>query len=190
MGRPAGTGRVVLVAGPGLEHAEDEIADVAGLHPGAVTLTGGSATVPAVCAALDGSRLAHIAAHGEVDPQNPMFSAVRLADGPLMTYDLERLRCPPATVLLSACDSLSVTASGEELLSMALALLHLGSRTVLGSVAPLPDRAARPIMRELHRQMAGGQPPAAALHRTQTVAFDAGPEVGAAASCLLCVGAG
>jgi CHAT domain-containing protein len=163
---------------------------VAGLHRGAVALTGASATVRAVCAAMDGSRLAHIAAHGEVDPENPMFSALRLADGPLMTYDLERLRCPPTTVLLSACDSLSVTASGDELLSMALALLHLGSRTVLGSVAPLPDRAARPLMRELHRQMAAGAPPATALHRTQLAACDAEPDVAAAWSCLLCVGAG
>src|SRR5262249_52370244 len=189
-GRPGNAGPVVLVAGPDLEHAEDEIADLSLLHPGAAALTGASATVPVVCAALEGSALAHLAAHGEVDADNPMFSALRLADGPLMTYDLEQLRQPPTTVLLSACDSLSATVSGEELLSMAVALLHLGSRTVLGSVARLPDRTARPVMRELHRQLVAGRSPAAALHRVQAAAVEAEPEIAAAASCLLCVGAG
>jgi hypothetical protein len=189
-GRPAGSGPVVLVAGPGLAHADAEIGDLAGQHPRATVLTGPAATAGAVCAALDGAALAHLAAHGDVDPENPLFSALRLADGPLMAYDLEQLRRPPATVVLSACDSLNGTVSGDDLLSMAIVLLHLGSRAVIGSVAPLPDRPARQLMRELHGELAGSRSPAAALHQVQRRAFGAGPELAAAASCLLSVGAG
>jgi CHAT domain len=54
---------------------------------------------------LDGARLAHIAAHGVFRSDNPMFSHLRLVDGPLTVYELERLARPPRTVILSACDS-------------------------------------------------------------------------------------
>lgn len=189
VGRPAGTGPVVLAAGPDLDFAESEVTDLMGIHDRATTLTGPVATVTAVRDALDGARLVHLAAHGEVDDDNPMFSAIRLADGPLMTYDLERLACPPTMVLLAACDSLHAQTSGEEALNMAVALLHLGTRTVLGAVTALPDEPARSVMHELHRRLAAGDPPAEALRHTRSAAADE-PNLAAAAGCLVCVGAG
>jgi CHAT domain-containing protein len=35
---------------------------------------------------------AHVAAHGVFRADSPMFSSLRLADGPLTVHDLERLR--------------------------------------------------------------------------------------------------
>ncbi len=76
---PAAT---VLAAGPGLEHAEPEIAALAALHPGATVLLGPAASADAVRAAMDGAALVHLACHGRFRGENPQFSCLELADGP------------------------------------------------------------------------------------------------------------
>ncbi|MEN3359108.1 MAG: hypothetical protein V7637_3090 [Mycobacteriales bacterium] len=188
--RPPASGRVVLVAGPDLPHAAPEVAALAALYPGATVHTGPAATAAATLAALDGASVAHLAAHGTVTAANPLFSAVRLADGPLMAYDLERLERPPGTVVLSACDSATSSVQGEELLGLAVVLLHTGARSVVGTVAPVPDEAALAVTGGLHRLIAAGVPPHEALARTVRALreADAPPLVQATAQAFVAVG--
>ena len=102
----AGPGRAaLLVAGPGLVHADSEVDALAALYPGAATLTGADAGVDAVAAALRGCDRAHLACHGSFRADNPLFSALRLADGPLTVHDVESLGAGPREIVLSACDS-------------------------------------------------------------------------------------
>src|SRR5262249_23728341 len=54
-------GAPLLVAGPGLAHAEAEVAGLAGVYPGARVLAGAEATVAAALTALDGVPVAHFA---------------------------------------------------------------------------------------------------------------------------------
>ncbi|WP_239169284.1 CHAT domain-containing protein [Paractinoplanes deccanensis] len=160
--RPAG--HTVLAAGPGLEQAEPEVLRLRPTHPGATVLLGAAATAGAVRAALDGARLAHLAAHGVFRADNPMFSHVTLADGPFTVYDLERLTRAPSTVVLSCCDlGLSAVHPGEELMGLTAALLGLGTTTVLAAVLPARDAAAHELMAALHRGLAAGAHPAEAL---------------------------
>src|SRR5262249_61829117 len=70
-----------------------------------VVLGNGPATVARVLNAIDGAGLAHIAAHGAFRAASPLFSSLRLDDGPLTVYDLERLRRGPRRLVLSSCDS-------------------------------------------------------------------------------------
>ncbi|WP_143265569.1 CHAT domain-containing protein, partial [Amycolatopsis lexingtonensis] len=155
------TGSRVFAAGPGLPHAAAEVVALAGRYRGARRLTGRNATATAVTAALDGAELAHIAAHGRFRTDNPLFSALRLADGPLTVYDLERLTRPPRHVILSACESgLPVVRPGDELLGLAAALLAMGSKSLVASVVPVPDHATRPLMLRLHRHLRRGAGPA------------------------------
>ena len=96
-------GARVLIAGPGLYTGGAELAEIGRLHPEAVVLRDGSATVENSLGALDGSALAHIAAHGNFRPDSPMFSAMELDDGPLTVHDFERLnRAPTASSCLPA----------------------------------------------------------------------------------------
>jgi CHAT domain-containing protein len=144
-----------------------------------------------VLSALDGAGLAHIAAHGGFRSDNPMFSHLRLADGPLTVYDLERLTHPPDTVILSACDSgLSAVHPGEELMGLAAALLGLGTSRVLGSVLPADDEAALVLMTDLYRRLAAGDGLAAALAAAQAAAGDQLDERAATATAFVCFGAG
>jgi tetratricopeptide (TPR) repeat protein len=160
--------RVVLVAGPGLEGAEREVAELAARYPAATVLAGADARADAVRRALDGAALAHVAAHGRFRADNPLFSSLTLADGPLTVYDLESLRRAPHTLVLSACESgLSDVRPGDELMGLAAALFSLGTATVVGSVSAIPDDRTAPLMTSFHRRLASGASAAVALAEAQ-----------------------
>ncbi|MDQ1465184.1 MAG: hypothetical protein QOC73_2125, partial [Actinomycetota bacterium] len=154
----------VLVAGPQLEHAVPEIKALAKLYATPQLLTGTKATVDTVRTALDGAELAHVAAHGRFRADNPQFSALDLADGPLTVYDLERVRRGPRRLVLSACDSgLSAVHAGDELMGLASAVFSLGTSTLIASVVPVADDVTKALMVELHRGMCAGHSPSHAL---------------------------
>jgi CHAT domain-containing protein/tetratricopeptide (TPR) repeat protein len=175
--------QVVLAYGPGLPHAEAEIGELAQRYPLAKPLGGADATAQAVADALDGAQLAHIAAHGRFRSDNPLFSSLELADGPLTVYDLEGLRQAPATLVLSACDTaLSGIRPGDELMGVASAVFALGTRTLIASVAPVGDAETRALMNVFHAELAAGLSPTHALISAQRVV----PE----ARGFVCFGAG
>ena len=131
-------------------------------------LTGSAATVEATLAALDGARVAHIACHGRFRSDNPLFSALELADGPLTALDIQGLRRAPDVLVLSACDvALSERHPGDELLGLSAALLAAGTRTIVASVVPVPDAATRRLMLAFHTHLRAGASPAAALAAAQ-----------------------
>jgi len=154
----------VLVAGPRLRHAQPEVEMLARRYPDARVLTGAAASAERVRQALDGAGLAHVAAHGRFRADNPLFSSIELADGPLTVYDLERLRRAPEVLVLSACESgLSAVAAGDELMGLAAAVLGLGTRALVGSVTPVSDADTRRLMDGLHQRLDAGLSPAHAL---------------------------
>jgi CHAT domain-containing protein len=123
----------------------------------ATVLEGGNASAAQVLQAIDGAWLAHIAAHGTFRADSPLFSSLRLDDGPLTVYDFERLRRAPYRLVLPSCDSgLLAPAGADELLGLASSLLPLGTAAILASVVPLNDSAAASLMPELHRLLASG----------------------------------
>jgi tetratricopeptide (TPR) repeat protein len=185
-------GRVVLAAGPGLPDATAEVEDLGGSYQDALILTGEDARVDAVAAALDGAGLGHVAAHGRFRADNPFFSSLQLADGPLTVYDLEALRRAPTRLILSACDSgLSAVRPGDELMGLAAAVFSLGTRTLIASVVSISDAATRPLMLSLHAGLRAGLSPTAALVQAQAHARAADDDESLAASMsFVCFGAG
>ncbi len=183
-------GRTVLVAGAGLPHAAAEVAALARGYATATVLKGRAATVGDVCTALDGARLAHIAAHGRFRADNPLFSRLQLADGPLTVYDLEALERAPRTIVLSACESgLSDVRPGDELMGLTAAMFALGAQSMIASVVPVPDAATRPFMLDLHRGLRRGLAPAEALLGAQEKARKGGHASVATSAAFVCFGA-
>jgi tetratricopeptide (TPR) repeat protein len=162
--RPRRGAGVTLLAGPGLGTGGAEVPVLARRQPDAVHLTGAAATVEAALAALDGARLAHVAAHGRFRADSPLFSALELADGPLTVHDLERLEVAPHRMVLSACESGVLAPVGaDELLGLASALFALGTAGLVCSVAEVNDLATAELMVDLHEHLDRGEDPAAAL---------------------------
>ena len=179
---PSRRRKTALVAGPRLRHAAREVREIDALRPRATVVHGRAAVSAATLAALDGAALAHLACHGHFRADSPLPSSLELADGPLNVYELQRLKRAPEVVVLSACDlALSQTHPGDELLGFAAALLGMGTRTIVASVVPVPDAAARRLMLAFHRDLLAGFGPAAALARAQA---------GARTPGFICLGAG
>jgi CHAT domain-containing protein len=182
--------RITVAAGPGLPFARAEARSVARLYDTTEALVGAAASAASVLARLEGADLAHLAAHGTFRADNPLFSSLSLADGPLTVYDLESLRLPPSLCVLSACESgLSDVRAGDELMGLTAALLALGTTTVIASVVPVPDEPTRSVMRTFHRHLRAGQRPAEALAGIRIDGDDGGSRLVARAG-FVCFGAG
>ncbi|MDX2543525.1 CHAT domain-containing tetratricopeptide repeat protein [Streptomyces sp. WI04-05B] len=162
-GPPSG-GRHVLVRGPGLASGGAEVPDLVDRYGRPTVLEHEGARVPAVLEALDGAALAHIAAHGTFRADSPLFSSLRMADGPLIVHDFERLGRSPHRIILSSCDTGRLaTVGADELLGLVTALLPLGTAGVVASSAPVNDAAVVPLMLALHKGLSVGLSLAEAL---------------------------
>ena len=187
--QPPDRRHVVLASGPGLVTDGAEVPLAAELYGDVTVLSGAAATTAKVLEALDGAWLAHIAAHGTFRADSPMFSSLRLQDGPLTVYDFEQLKRAPYRLVLSSCDSgVLAPAGADELLGLVSSLLPLGTAGVIAGVAPLNDQAAVPLMVDLHRHLRAGRPLAEALLNVRAEA-PADPVQHAAAMSLLMLGA-
>jgi hypothetical protein len=180
---------VTLVRGPGLTTGGAEVPVVSRLYDDVTVLAGGDATTEKVLYALDGAWLAHIAAHGIFRADSPLFSSLRMQDGPLTVYDFEQLRRAPYRLVLSACDSgVLAPAGADELLGLVSSLLPLGTAGVVAAIVPLNDYAVVPVMRGLHRNLRAGQTLAESIYSVRSrLTGDPIPE--ATAMSLLALGA-
>ncbi|MGH3293040.1 MAG: CHAT domain-containing protein [Trebonia sp.] len=157
--------RVTLARGPGLRTDGAEVPLVAQLYDEVTVLSGDEATAGQVLSALDGAWLAHIAAHGRFRADSPLFSSLRMHDGPLTVYDFEQLSRAPYRLVLSSCDSGVLAPVGaDELLGLVSSLLPLGTAGIIASVVPLNDQAVVPLMVTLHQCLRKGQTLAESMH--------------------------
>jgi CHAT domain-containing protein len=118
-------------------------------------LVGRDASVDRVLSEMTGATTLHLAAHGRLRRDNPLFSSLLLDDGPLTVYDLESLPSVPAEIVLSACSAGAGHALvGDELLGLAWTLLAAGARNVLAPLLPVPDRTTIEVMTLLHQELA------------------------------------
>jgi CHAT domain-containing protein len=186
--RPAGPGRRVLIGADAPEHAAAEVRRLHAQMPEAFALTGSEATVSSALASLDGAAVAHLACHGEFRADNPLFSQLMLADGPLTMCDLSVLRHAPSLLILSSCDAgLSAVHPGDELQGLAAALLGLGTKTVIAGLGPVDDEATLQLMTDLHRRLCAGIAPAPALAAAQAAVA---AQNAVSAANFVCMGAG
>jgi tetratricopeptide (TPR) repeat protein len=189
--RSPSSARVTLVAGPDLPGAVEEVEQLGDIYPGARALAEADASTDAVLAEWRSAELVHLAAHGDFRADSPLFSSLRLADGPLTVYDIERAGAGPQTVVLSACDAARAGVQpGDELIGAGAALLSLGIRSVIAPILPVSDRSTTAMMVTFHRELSRGAPPATALARAGREARRRGePGDLAAAGSFICLGA-
>ncbi len=193
-----GAGPIDLPALPGVVQEADALA---GLYAGALDLrTGPAATVEGLYAGVPRARWLHVAAHGLLDTEQPMESALVLAapqDGGAGLWSaLDILRGPaiPADLVsLSACGVGGGRAlAGEGLIGMRHALRAAGAREVLSALWDVSDSAGAELMVHFHRalragarsdqalrlaqqRLSGSQPSAAAVRGVGGVARSATP---------------
>jgi CHAT domain-containing protein len=158
-------GATVLVEGPNLPGAATEVQRLRTLYPDATAVTPPASTAAEVLRLLDGADLAHLACHGWLRADNPLFSSLVLSDGPLTVQELQTSGAAPHRLVLASCQSgADVSYAGDEVLGFISSLLARGTAGVVASVAAVPDVAAVDLMYRLHENLADGRTLAHALY--------------------------
>jgi CHAT domain-containing protein len=135
----------------------DEVEAVAAVLPNTRVLVGANATAAELRRHGAGSRFVHIATHGIFRRDNPLFSSIRLGDGPLCAYELYELQLPAELVTLSGCSTgLSVVAGGDEQLGLVRGLLYAGARTVLLTLWDVNDSSTSEFMKGFYSRLRDG----------------------------------
>lgn len=155
-----------------LGHAEQEVAQLRALTPGLMAFEGAQATGAHLRLHGPQADVIHLACHAQFRSDNPLFSALHLADGAVTAEEIGALRLTGAHVVLSACETaLSDHREGEELLGLPRAFLRAGASGVLASLWPVDDQATAELMAHYHQGLATGLPPSAALQGAQRQAW-------------------
>jgi tetratricopeptide (TPR) repeat protein len=174
-GKPRAAPRQALIAGladgliPLVEEEARAVArqmDAAGVA--SEVLTGEAATAERVRAAAGGADLIHLACHGLFRSDNPLFSALKLADGWLTGVDVMEFDLRASLVVLSACESgRGQVVQGEEVVGLPRAFLGAGAASVLVSLWLVQDEATMEFMETWYREIKQGTGRAAALRHAQ-----------------------
>ncbi|MDB4896763.1 MAG: hypothetical protein JWN15_3025 [Firmicutes bacterium] len=120
-------------------------------------------------------RIVHLAVHGQFRADNPHFSTLLLADGPLTAIDAVTLPLHAAMVVLSGCETgISKVTHGEELVGLVAAFLSSGCASVLASHWRVADPSAADLMQRVYKGLLAGRGKAAALREAQASLAGAG----------------
>ncbi len=156
--------RVAAMAGPDLREAVAEVRAIGAMYPGATVIEPAHCTTAALRQVASTHDLVHIAAHGRHHYQSPMFSSLRMSDGPAFGYEVPNALVAASHVVLSACEVGRATIRpGDETLGLTALLLSLGVRTVVAAISKVPDDVAAATMVDYHRLVSGGTDAATAL---------------------------
>jgi len=155
---------VSAFAGPDLPRAAEEVRAIGDLWPASAVLLHDSARRDMLVSAMTSATVVHVAAHGQHQAENPLFSSIRLADGPVFAYELDQTARAAEHVVLAACELGQATIRpGDEALGLTSVLLHLGTRCVVSGVSRVHDDVSAEVMTTYHRLLASGRDSAQAL---------------------------
>jgi CHAT domain-containing protein len=146
----------------------DEVNALEPLFPETVALLDEQVTSAALRQHAPEADLLHLACHGHFRPDNPLFSALRLADGWLTVRDVYDLDLDCQLVTLSACETgVSAVAPGDELIGLTRGFFSAGAPSLLVSLWMVDDAAAAMLMAHFYQRLRAGDNPAAALREAQ-----------------------
>ncbi|MBW2143100.1 MAG: CHAT domain-containing protein [Deltaproteobacteria bacterium] len=157
--------RVLAIGNPDLKDpaldlpfAEREVATIGWNFPEITVLTKEMARESWVVRHIHEFGIIHLASHGEFNPINPLFSAVKLvedihADGDLEASEVFGLRINADLVVLSACQTgLGKVTSGDDVIGMNRAFLYGGSHAILSSLWRVNDISTAILVKQFYRR--------------------------------------
>lgn len=152
---------------PGTGEELDAVARVAHV---ALSLSGASATEEAVRSASRTPRVLHLATHGVLNPDNPLFSRMELrssrvgavpgpTDGQLEVHEVLGLELLSPLVYLSGCETalgeIGLFTRGDDFLTLSQAFLFAGARTVIATLWRIPDSGSVPLVEAFYAGLPG-----------------------------------
>jgi CHAT domain-containing protein len=155
-----------------------EAAAVSAALDHAVTQVGTAATELRFRQALAAGSIVHVASHAELDPSNPLFSAIAFAprsdafddDGRFELHELLGMAVSSPLVFLSGCETglgpagSTSFARGEDYATLAQAVLYAGARNVVATLWRVEDDGAGAFATRFYEHLRFGDPVMALAH--------------------------
>jgi CHAT domain-containing protein len=145
-----------------LPFAEREAGTLRWNYPEVTTLTRERATESWVREHISEFGIIHLASHGDFDPVNPLFSAIRLtpdkkADGKLQADEIFGLKITADLVVLSACQTgLGDIRGGDDVVGMNRAFIFAGTHSLMSSLWRVSDVSTAILMKQFYREYTRG----------------------------------
>jgi hypothetical protein len=168
---PEGQGRRVLFGVPNeaIPQVAGEIDALTRMFGPTHVFSGDAATEQAFRHQAPEADIIHLASHAVFREDNPLFSAIQLADSWLSLYDLYSLRLHASLVTLSACETgLSQVVAGDELVGLTRGFFQAGTASVVVSLWAVNDASTASLMVRFYISLEQGLGPAAAMRAAQT----------------------
>jgi len=164
---PAASDRTLLAFGPpdaSLPQATTEVRELAKLYGSAEVFTGAEASEQRWKAEAPDYRILHLATHGVLNSNNPLFSYLKLGrtsggsdDGMLEAREIVDLNLRAELAVLSACETArGEFRGGEGLVGMSWALMMAGAPTVVVSQWKVDSASTTQLMLALYRNLRSG----------------------------------
>lgn len=167
-----------------------EARSVSAAVPGTKTFLDGEASELAFRQAASANRLLHLATHGTLNVQNPLFSRLELSrigtkapegsanDGRLSVHELIGMKTSSPLVFLSGCETALGSAwsndfvRGEDYATLSQALLYSGTRNAVATLWRINDESAGVFARHFYSQLGRLSPPEALAAAQQKMLID------------------
>jgi CHAT domain-containing protein len=129
---------------------------------------GAQATEATLRASSGDAGILHLATHGRLNPDNPLFSRIDLrgaaggpsaSDGRLEVHEVLGLRIRSGLVYLSGCETAlggsagNAFMRGEEYATLAQAFMYAGARSVIATLWRIPDQGSAPLVAGFYRNV-------------------------------------
>ena len=141
-----------------LPFSEHEVNSIKWDFPNVTVMTKERASEKWVVDNIEKFGIIHMASHGQFDPINPLFSAIKLTkgsgeDGNLEAAEIFGLKINADIVVLSACQTgLGQVTKGDDVIGLNRAFFYAGTHTIVSSLWRVSDVATAIMIKEFYRQ--------------------------------------
>ncbi|MGA1867655.1 MAG: CHAT domain-containing protein [bacterium] len=143
-----------------LPFSEHEVDTIKWNFPDITILTHDKASEGWIMDEIDKFGIIHFASHGEFDPINPLFSAIKLAkdeksDGDLEASEVFGIKINADLVVLSACQTgLGKVTHGDEVIGLNRAFFYAGTHALISSLWRVSDISTALLIKKFYREYA------------------------------------
>ncbi|NOY71700.1 MAG: CHAT domain-containing protein, partial [Gammaproteobacteria bacterium] len=141
-----------------LPFSEQEVNSIHWNFPDTTVLTGKQATEGWLTQNINEFGIIHIASHGEFDPINPLFSALKLSpseqyDGNLLASEIFGFQVNADLVLLSACQTgLGRISLGDDVVGLNRSFFYAGTHSIISSLWKVSDISTALLTKRFYRE--------------------------------------
>lgn len=151
-----------------IPYVQTEVESIAALFSQADVYLAERATVNSLMGNEISPAFLHLSTHAAFRADNPLFSALKLADGWVSVNDIYSMASSAPLVTLSACETgRSQVVAGDELVGLCRGFFSAGAKSLVVSLWRVDDHSTAHLMARFYESLRDGRPVNQALNSAQ-----------------------